>query len=74
MSKKKVPPRFQEVIETVEALPLDDQFLLIEIIRQRLIQDRRAELAAQIAETRSAYQRGEVRRGTAADLMKELVE
>jgi len=46
--------------------------LLIEIIRQRLIQQRRAELAADIAEARNAYQRGEVRRGTVTDLVEEL--
>jgi len=74
MGKEKVSSRFQQVIETVEALPPDDQLLLIEIIRQRLIQHRRAELAAEIAEARDAYQRGDVRRGTVADLMKELAE
>lgn len=74
MSKKRVSSRFQEVIETVEALPPDDQELLIEIIRQRLIQQRRAELASEVTEVRRAYQRGEVRRGTVADLMKELTE
>ncbi len=62
------PPHFQEVIETIEALPPGDQTLLIEIIGRRLIQQRRAELAADIAEARNAYQRGEVRRGTVADL------
>jgi len=66
--------RFQDVIETVEALPPDDQALLVEIIRQRLIQHRRGELAAEIAEAREAYQHGEVHRGTVADLMKELTE
>ena len=74
MGKKEVSSRFQQVIETVEALPPDDQLLLIEIIRQRLIQHRRAELAADIAEARQAYQRGEVHRGTVADLMGELAE
>ena len=72
MSEKMVSSRFQEVIETVEALPSGDQILLIEIIRQRLIQQRRAELAADIAETHDAYKRGEVRRGTVAELMEEL--
>ena len=72
MSEKTRSSLFQEVIETVEALPFDDQELLVEIIRQRLIQRRRAELVADIAEARNAYQRGEVRRGTVADLMEEL--
>jgi len=66
--------RFQEVIENVESLPLDDQALLIKIIRGRLIENRRTELATEIAETRCAYQRGEVRRGTMAELMEELSE
>jgi len=72
MSEKTASSRFQEVIETVEALPPADQELLIDIIRQRLLQPRRAEIAADIAEARQAYQCGEVRRGTVADLMDEL--
>jgi hypothetical protein len=62
MGKKKVSSRFQQVIETVEALPPDGL----------LIQHRRRELAADIAEARKAYQQGTVRRGTVADLMEEL--
>lgn len=73
MGQQKVSSQFQEIIETVESLPFEDQFLLIDIIRQRLIQQRRAELVAEVAEARQAYQRGEVRRGTVADLMQELV-
>lgn len=72
MSQQKISSQFQEAIETVEGLPSEDQNLLIELIRQRLMQERRAELAVEIAEARQAYQRGEVRRGTVADLMGEL--
>jgi hypothetical protein len=43
MNEKMAFPRFQEVIETVEALPFGDQALLIEIVRQRLIQQRCSE-------------------------------
>lgn len=74
MEQTTTSSRFQEVIENVESLPPDDQALLVKIIRRRLIENRRAELAAEIAETRSAYQRGEVRRGTVAELMEELTE
>ena len=68
------PSQFQKSIDAVEALPADDQALLIDIIRQRLIQQRRAELTAEVAEARAAYQRGEVHRGTVAELMEELAE
>lgn len=72
MSQTTSSSRFQEVIEAVEALSPDDQAMLVEIIRQRLIQHQRAELAAEVAEARNAYQRGEVRRGTVTELMEEL--
>ena len=65
---------FQAAIEGVERLPVDDQLLLLEIIRQRLIQHRRAELTTVIAEAREAYRTGNVRRGTPEDLLKELEE
>ncbi len=74
MSQMTSSPRFQQAIETVEQLPPDDQALLIEIIRQRLIDQRRAEIAVEIKEARVAYQQGKVQRGTVADLMKELEE
>ena len=69
MAEKTAVPRFQQVIETVETLPPDDQLLLIGIIQQRLIQHRRAELAAEVAEGHETYHRG-----TVDDLMKDLAE
>ena len=65
---------FQEAIEGVESLPVDDQLLLVEIIKHRLIQHRRAELTTAIAEAREAYRTGNVRRGTPEDLLKEVEE
>ena len=65
---------FQDVLETVEALPLDEQEMLIEIIRQRMIQQRRTQLAIDIAEAREDYRAGRVRRGSATDLMSEVDE
>jgi len=72
MSKAVVSLSFQALIEAIETLPLEDQALLIEIVRKRLSQQRRAELAAEVAEVRDAYQRGDVRCGAAADLMRDL--
>jgi len=74
MNEQKATYHFQDIVEIVETLPPDDQALLMEIIHQRLIQQRRIELVEEVAEARDAYQRGQVRRGTVADLMKELKE
>ncbi len=74
MSQQAKTSHLEEVIEKVEALPPDDQALVIDIVRQRLIQRRRSELAHDIAEMRAAYRRGDVHRGTVDDLMAELPE
>jgi ClpP class serine protease len=65
---------FQRAIETVEELPPEEQAMLIEIVRQRLIEERRGELADEISAGRGAYERGDVTRGTTEDLLKELAE
>lgn len=74
MRDTKASSRLQEVIETVETLPLNEQALLIEIIHQRLIRQRRGELAAEVAEARAAYQQGTARRGKVANLLQNLAE
>ena len=65
---------FQVALETVEELTPEDQEMLVEIVRRRLIEQRRAELTEDIAAAREAYRRGDVHRGTVDDLMAELAE
>jgi tetrahydromethanopterin S-methyltransferase subunit A len=63
---------FQQVIEIVEALSLEDQAVLVDIIQQRLRQQRREALLEQVSESEQAYSTGQVHRGSVADLMREL--
>jgi len=63
---------FQDLIEAVESMPLEDQSMLVELINKRIIEKRRAELVAEVQDARSALKRGEVKRGTFEDLMKDL--
>jgi len=63
---------FHEALEMIESLPEDQQESLIEILQLRLQEHRRERLALSIKEARQEYKRGEVRRGTVADLMKEI--
>jgi len=72
MLQNNLPTSFQEVIEIVEGLPVDEQEMLIEIIRQRLLEIRRKLLVAEVAEAHQAYQSGDIRRGNASDVMMEL--
>ena len=65
---------FQKALDIVESLPEYQQEDLVDIIRRRLIEQRRDRLANSIREAREEYARGEVKRGTVDDLMKELSE
>ncbi len=65
---------FQELIESVEALPLDDREILVEIVNKRIIEQRREELEADMEESLEAYRRGEVRVGIVDDLLRDLKE
>ena len=66
--------RLQEILDTVEALPIEEQAMLVEILRHRLHEYRRSQLIAEVKEARTAYQHGEAHRGTVEDLMRELEE
>jgi hypothetical protein len=63
---------FQSAIEVVEALSLDEQAILIDIIDKRLKQQRRSELLQEVKAAEQDYAAGEVRRGSVTDLMAEL--
>ena len=53
----------------IASLPLEDQALLHEVIGRRLVEARRREIAGRAEEARGVLERGEARRGTAADLV-----
>jgi len=74
MTETMSKPSFQELIETVESLPIEDREMLVEIINKRIVEQRREELVADMEASLEAYKRGEVRTGTVDDLMKDLQE
>jgi hypothetical protein len=63
---------FQRAIDTIERLPLETQAALISIIQNRLREKRRSALLESVADSENAYENGEIRRGSASDLLAEL--
>ena len=63
---------FDEILEAIERLSLDEQEDLINIARNRQIEQRREEIAANIANTLVEYGQDEVFRGAADDVIGEL--
>ena len=65
---------FSEALELIESLPEEDRRDLLDIVRRRLVGERRAEIAKSIQAARGEWVRGEVKRGTVDDLLRELPE
>lgn len=63
---------FQQAVEAVEALSLDDQAELLNLLHKRLEQKRRTELLQKITEVRQEYAQGNVRYGSVSELLTEL--
>jgi U3 small nucleolar ribonucleoprotein component len=63
---------FQKALEVIESLPEEQRESLIDIVKRRLIEERRDRLAQRIGEAREEYKRGKIKKGTVDDLMHEL--
>jgi hypothetical protein len=63
---------FQQAIDTIESLPLETQEALISVVQNRLREKRRSILMEAVTDSENAYVAGDVRRGSAADLLAEL--
>ena len=63
---------FNEILEMIGNLSLDEQDDLINIVRNRQIESRREEIATNIAIAHQEYQEGKVFRGTVDDIIAEL--
>jgi hypothetical protein len=65
---------FSEALELIESLPEEDRRDLLDIVRRRLVEERRTEIAKSIQAARGEWACGEVTRGTVDDLLRELPE
>jgi hypothetical protein len=65
---------FEQALEVVEQLAPIDQDALIEIVRQRLVERRRGEIAANAQITLQAFREGRARYGTVDDLRRDLMD
>ena len=63
---------FNQILEMIENLAPDEQEDLINIVRHRQIEQRREEIAANIAKAHQEYQEDKVFRGSVDDIIAEL--
>ncbi len=64
--------QFNQILEMIDNLSIDEQDDLMNIVRHRQLDKRREEIADNINQARQEYQQGRVFRGTVDDIIAEL--
>jgi hypothetical protein len=64
---------FQEIIDSIEVLSMEEQEELFELIRKRRVEARRAEIAANAQEALRAVERGTAKRGSFEEIKAYLL-
>jgi hypothetical protein len=62
---------FSEVVDAADRLSIEEQEELLAIVRRRLAEHRRAELAREIQEARAEFSTGQARRASVDEIMDE---
>ena len=65
---------FQEIIDSIESLSIEDQDYLFDLIRKRRIDNRREEIARNGEETLKTLSSGKAKQGTAEEIKAYLLE
>jgi hypothetical protein len=61
-----------QILDKIASLSLDEEEMLLTIIKKRHIERRREQILKDSRETIRGYQKGLVKRGTVSELMKDL--
>ncbi len=64
--------QIDQILDAIASLSLDDQEMLINILKRRRIEKRREQILRDSRETMRAYKKGLAKRGTVDDLLKDL--
>jgi hypothetical protein len=64
---------FQQIIDSIEGLSIEDQDYLFELIRKRRIESRRQEILANSEEVIKSFKDGTAKRGSVDDLIADLL-
>lgn len=64
--------RFQQAIDVIEALSLEEQQQLLDILSKRLRQQRRSQILKEVQDIRQEIGQGNIRYGSVKDFLAEL--
>lgn len=64
---------YGQVIDSIEALPDEQQESLVELVKRRLAERRRETLIKSVAEARKEFKSGKLRSASPADIMRKVL-
>ena len=64
---------YGQVLDSIEALPEEQQESLLDIVRKRLAERRRAALVKSVGEARKEFKSGKLRPATPAEIMRKVL-
>ena len=67
------PIRFSDLVDAVDQLSLEEQMALIEIVRRRLIEHRRDQLADEIQEAQRDLRAGRCQPATPDEILRDIL-
>lgn len=63
---------FNSLLEAISTFPIEDQYLISEIIRSRVVEERRKLIAENIRESKVEYNSGKTGSGSVDDFLNEI--
>ncbi|HEY9701434.1 MAG TPA: hypothetical protein V6C58_03260 [Allocoleopsis sp.] len=72
LTSTKQTSKFQEIIEIVESLQLQDREILLDILNKRVQYEKQQKFSQEIAEVELEYTEGKVKYGTVDEFLAEL--
>ena len=64
---------FSDILEVADHLPLEDKEALIDILRHRADEERRARIVREVGASDQEYRKGKSKVGTVRQIMSEIV-
>jgi hypothetical protein len=72
LASTKQTSKFQEIIEIVESLQLQDREILLDILNKRIQYEKQQKLTQEMAEVELEYTEGKAKYGTVDEFLAEL--
>jgi hypothetical protein len=64
---------YGQVVDSIEALPEEQQESLLQLVQRRLVERRRAALVASVQAARKEFKAGKIRPATPSEIMRKIL-